>query len=245
MRKAILLAALLPLSAFAQSDGQNVGEAIVSVKQVALKLNEVSAPLGVGDAVKFGGVVSTGAESANVNLFDDGTKLSVGPNSTVAIDKYVYSEGGSGEAALSLTRGTLRLVSGRISGDSVRIDTPNAHIGIRGTRFVLEYQPSSGTLVVVEDGAVAFSSKSGGTVEVARGQASRVTRGDPSAPEAPAAPDVAVVAALNTSVALNAAPALGLSEVAEDVASSASAASASAASTPSADTADYGGDGRY
>jgi len=67
-------------------------------------------------------------------VFLDGTSLTVGPNSVMVIDKFVYDpEKKIGEMALKVERGSLRFVGGIISKKSeVKIDTPSAVMGIRG-----------------------------------------------------------------------------------------------------------------
>src|SRR5215468_6939357 len=78
--------------------------------------------------------VTTKADDRAHLVFLDGTSLTIGPNSEVMIDKYVYSpEKKTGEMALSVQRGTLRFVGGVISKTSeVKVTTPSASIGIRG-----------------------------------------------------------------------------------------------------------------
>jgi hypothetical protein len=67
-------------------------------------------------------------------VFLDGTSLTIGPNSNVVIDKFVYDPNTkTGEMALNVSRGTMRFVGGVISKKSeVKITTPLASMGIRG-----------------------------------------------------------------------------------------------------------------
>ena len=67
-------------------------------------------------------------------LFQDGSALSVGPNSDIVLDKFVYDPGTkTGELSFSATKGIFRFVGGKISKTTpVTIKTPNATIGIRG-----------------------------------------------------------------------------------------------------------------
>src|SRR5437868_2630153 len=57
------------------------------------------------DDVFMAEVIETEDESAIVILFADGSKLTVGENAKLTIDKYVYSAGGSGEAAIKMVKG--------------------------------------------------------------------------------------------------------------------------------------------
>jgi hypothetical protein len=78
--------------------------------------------------------VQTGPEGRAQLLFVDGTALTVGPNSDLVLDEYVYDpDAGSGKIALSATRGVFRIVGGKISkGEPVTLRTPTVTIGVRG-----------------------------------------------------------------------------------------------------------------
>lgn len=94
-------------------------------------------------------------------LFDDGTDMTLGPNTEVTIDEYVYAPGGGGSAAISFGKGVLRMVSGTMPKGSVTIDTPIATIGIRGTTFTLAIPTSSVLRGWVEDGTVTAAPDQG------------------------------------------------------------------------------------
>jgi hypothetical protein len=71
----------------------------------------------------------------------DDTRISLGPDSEVRIDRYVYApgEGGLG-MVLKFVRGAAVYVSGRIAKlapDSIRLETPAAIVGVRGTTLAI------------------------------------------------------------------------------------------------------------
>lgn len=76
---------------------------------------------------------TTAAGSTQV-IFVDRTSLTIGPNSDITIDQYVYNpDAGSGNLAVRMGRGVLRFIGGEIShSDQIRITTPTATLGIRG-----------------------------------------------------------------------------------------------------------------
>lgn len=90
-----------------------------------------------GDEVFRDANVSTREHGSVSMLFDDGTDMTLGPNTDVVIDEYVYAPGGGGQAAISFGKGVLRMVSGTMPKENVTIDTPVATVGIRGTTFTL------------------------------------------------------------------------------------------------------------
>jgi hypothetical protein len=62
----------------------------------------------------------------------DKTNLTVGPSSTIRLDRFVYSGPKQpGTIVLNLAKGTCRLVMGDASKHSYTIVTPTAAIGIR------------------------------------------------------------------------------------------------------------------
>ncbi len=67
-------------------------------------------------------------------LFVDGSALTIGPNSDVVLDEFVYDpDAKTGKLAFSATKGLFRLVGGKISKTTaVTFTTPTAVIGIRG-----------------------------------------------------------------------------------------------------------------
>jgi hypothetical protein len=74
-------------------------------------------------------------------LFADKTTLNVGPNSNLIIDTFLYDPAaGTGEMAVSLTKGALRFVGGQLSHQgAATINTPTATIGIRGGTLTIAY----------------------------------------------------------------------------------------------------------
>ena len=74
--------------------------------------------------------------------FADNSLLSVGPNSTLAVDKFSFNPSThEGQFDASLQRGTLAVVSGKMvkqSPDAMRIRTPASILGVRGTEFVVK-----------------------------------------------------------------------------------------------------------
>ena len=94
----------------------------------------------VGSGVRQADTLVTGPDGAvGVTLADD-TLLSAGPNSVLVIEKFVYEPNQPGSIEAALTKGTLAVVSGRIAKqapDSMRVKTPSAILGVRGTEFVV------------------------------------------------------------------------------------------------------------
>ena len=110
--------------------------------------NGVSIILNNGDNVEKGDVVSSGSDSTLGITFIDGTVFGLSSNARMVLNEMVYDPSGSNNSALlSLVAGTISFVAGETAkhGD-MKIDTPVATMGIRGTAVL--YQ--SPTLVEID-----------------------------------------------------------------------------------------------
>lgn len=98
--------------------------------------------LRVGDPVFQNDLMQTGSTGAVGIIFEDNTILSLGPKSRLAIDGYTFApEQGKLSLLLRLLRGTASYLSGIIgkqAPDAVKFQTPDATIGIRGTKFLVK-----------------------------------------------------------------------------------------------------------
>ncbi len=130
---------------------QEVGRA-AAVNQDAAKSGQV---LAIGAAVIHKERIVTNAHGATQLLFIDQTTLSVGPNSDLVIDEYVFDpDKGVGKMTASLAKGAMRFIGGQITHNgSASVNTPPATIGIRG-----------GVVDISTDGTSTKASNSYGTV---------------------------------------------------------------------------------
>jgi hypothetical protein len=87
----------------------------------------------------------TGADGRiGVTLKDD-TRVSLGPNSEARIDRFVYAPAdGRFGFVFNIVRGVAAYVSGQIAKlapDSIRLETPAAIVGVRGTSLAVRVEP--------------------------------------------------------------------------------------------------------
>ncbi|MGY3485565.1 VCBS repeat-containing protein [Bradyrhizobium sp. USDA 4011] len=102
--------------------------------------NGVSVVLNQGDNVYKGDVVQSGGDSTLGITFIDGTVFGLGPNAKMVLNEMVYDPNGSSNSSLmSLVSGTISFVAGATAkhGD-MKVDTPVATMGIRGTAVLVE-----------------------------------------------------------------------------------------------------------
>ena len=104
----------------------------------------------IGDLVYRGDVVRTGADGRVGINFTDGTSFNISSNAQMALNEFVYEPNGkSNSTTFSLGKGTFTFVAGKIAkSGEMKIDTPVATMGIRGTTPHVE---------ISDDGTVRFS----------------------------------------------------------------------------------------
>jgi hypothetical protein len=98
-------------------------------------------PAQLGQVVFEADTLRTGADGRLGLTLKDDTRLSLGPSSEIRLDRFAYApaEGRLG-FVLNVVRGAAAYVSGRIAKlapDSVRLVTPAAIVGVRGTALVI------------------------------------------------------------------------------------------------------------
>ncbi len=100
----------------------------------------------VGDAVFRNERISTGSTGRVQLQLLDKTSVTVGPNSDLVIDKFVYNPStNTGSMAMRYSKGVFRFVGGRASKDQpVEVNTPTAVIGIRGGILLMRDTPDGG-----------------------------------------------------------------------------------------------------
>lgn len=115
-------------------------------------------------------------------LFVDKTSMTVGPNSDLTIDEYVYDpKAGSGTLVATLGKGAMRFVGGMISHNgNAEIKTSTASIGIRGGVAMF-----NGQNIYVGYGSSTVTS-GGATVSLGAGEFTRTAGG--GAPPTPPGP---------------------------------------------------------
>ncbi|MBR1121990.1 FecR domain-containing protein [Bradyrhizobium lablabi] len=115
----------------------------------------------VGDLVYLGDVVKTAADGKVGLNFTDGSSFNLSSNAHMVLNEFVYDPNGKSNSTLfNLTKGTFTFVAGNVAktGD-MKIDTPVATMGIRGTTPRVE---------ISDDGSVRFSTLIEETARVAK-----------------------------------------------------------------------------
>jgi hypothetical protein len=139
----LLLCALVALPALAGE----AGRVKVSKGEVQIERDGKRLPAPVGAIIQARDTVKTGPDGSVGIMFQDNSLLSAGPNSELVIERFVFdSTTHKGEFDTALKKGTLAVVSGKIvkqSPEAMRVKTPAAIMGVRGTEFVVKVDESA------------------------------------------------------------------------------------------------------
>ena len=130
-----------------QADAGQVGQvATVEGSATVTRGNGAPVPLQVGDPIFKNDTLATSANSTLGVTFDDETTFSLSPNTRIVVSEYVYQQDGSGNAAVfGVVVGTAAFVASQVAktGD-MKITTPIATLGIRGTTGVVDVPQGGG-----------------------------------------------------------------------------------------------------
>lgn len=118
------------------AEGERAGVAAAVNPQAAAYDGQGKGKLiSLGDPVIRNHRIETSAEGLVQILLADGTAFTIGPNSSVVIDNFVYDpKSKTASLTATMTKGALRFIGGKASkkGGNVTINTPIGTAGIRG-----------------------------------------------------------------------------------------------------------------
>jgi hypothetical protein len=132
------VSALLALAAVALIDhaaeAQQVGTAAAVNPAAQARGSGGARTIVIGQSIAHRERIQTTSAGSVQLLFLDKTSMTIGPNSDLAIDEYVYDPASNtGKLAATLSKGVMRFVGGQIShAGNAQVTTPNAVVGIRG-----------------------------------------------------------------------------------------------------------------
>src|SRR5581483_9856307 len=121
--------------------------------------NAEKEPKREGDAIAYQELLETLAKSGLLVRFADGSKLTLGADSRLLVDDFVYDPGDThSKALISLPAGALRYVTGAMPKGQTTIETPTATLVLRGANVAVDAGKED-TLLYVHEGSVSVHSK--------------------------------------------------------------------------------------
>src|ERR1700712_3014370 len=130
-----------------QAVEEPIGNVATVVGTASVVRNNETTPLKVKDDIYLNDVVQTDAKSSLGITFSDATTFNLKANAQITIDSYVYEDGGQNNAGVfDVAKGTAAFVAAAVAktGD-MKITTPTATLGIRGTTGLVEVPENGST----------------------------------------------------------------------------------------------------
>ncbi len=126
--------------------GQVIGHVLKASGTATAIRNGVTVVLNIGDAVLKGDVIQTGSDSSVGITFIDGSAFGMSSDARMVLNEMVFDPGGSSNSSLiSLVQGTITFVAGQTAKNgNMRVETPVATMGIRGTAVLVEIGANNG-----------------------------------------------------------------------------------------------------
>jgi hypothetical protein len=145
MRLVLWLAAILLIaipSTARAADNPPIAQVKTVTGQVVIQRSGRRLPAKIGDPLFEKDIIETGPDGGIGITFVDNTVFSTGPNSQLALDEFQFdSNNFRGSMLADMRQGTLAVVSGDITRSSpgaMKIKTPTAVLGVRGTTFAVQ-----------------------------------------------------------------------------------------------------------
>src|SRR5262249_53755826 len=128
----------------AEGTSPTVGIVKVAEGTAEVQRGDQTLPASPGLTLLEGDVLRTGADGRLGVVLRDDTRVSLGPETEIRIDRFLFAPAqGQLALVLKMARGVAAYVSGRIaklSPDAVRVETPVAIVGVRGTEFAAKVE---------------------------------------------------------------------------------------------------------
>jgi hypothetical protein len=139
---AFILALLAVFGSLANADNSRVAQIKTVAGQAEIVRNGARTAARVGDLLYEKDTIETGPDGSIGITFIDNTVMSSGPDSQIVLEDYKFNSSNfKGSMLADMNRGTVSMISGDIARSSpgaMKVKTPTAILGVRGTRFVVE-----------------------------------------------------------------------------------------------------------
>ncbi|MDP6290162.1 MAG: FecR domain-containing protein [Arenicellales bacterium] len=158
----LLIALLLATPSVGAATPVEIGEVERSVNSVSGAFEEMERMLRQGDRVYHTELIKTGKNSLATLLLDDNTQVSLGADTAVQLDQFIYNpDSTQGAVTLNSARGIFRFLTGLLPSKSYKIKTPVATIGVRGTVFDVWNRKDGSTVILLRHGKVVVNNLQG------------------------------------------------------------------------------------
>ena len=111
--------------------------------------NGIAIELNVGDLIFQGDVVQTRTDSTLAIAFSDGSAFTLNENARMVLNEFVYDPNSTANSAvINLVQGTVSFIAAQVAKTgNMRVETPTATLGIRGTFVTVAVSSVDGNTV--------------------------------------------------------------------------------------------------
>jgi len=145
---------------------QEIESGVIAIASNPIKITNAQGEVRMaktGDKIYLNDTVQTDSQGKTQILLKDQMTISLGPNSQMVVDKFIYDpkEKSKNELSTQIKQGAFKFISGKIASDNkdaMKVSTPKATIAIRGTGVAGDIQPTGTDTIVLLDGQIGVTS---------------------------------------------------------------------------------------
>ncbi|KEA62173.1 hypothetical protein ADIMK_3834 [Marinobacterium lacunae] len=145
LRKTVIILALTLPTLFAHADEASIGTIKTLKGSASIERDGQTVEATLGQEVYSQDSIQTGTDGAIGLLFLDDSRVAIGPNSRIALDRFSFDRNThDGDFNLSMKQGTLSAIAGKLTEKkpgAMTVKTPSAILAVRGTEFSVKVSP--------------------------------------------------------------------------------------------------------
>ena len=134
------LGLFLLLPVFGAQAADRIGKIKIASGEVSITRDGVEIAAESGAELFESDVITTGANSAVGMTFADNSRVSLGPDSSLELEKFAHQKGAKDGFDLRIRHGSLTAASGEIAKTrplAMRVLMPTTVLGVKGTEFAV------------------------------------------------------------------------------------------------------------
>ncbi|WP_419770236.1 MAG: FecR domain-containing protein [Candidatus Marinarcus sp.] len=178
MKKILILLTLFSVFLFA-----NVAKVVAFKGDAFIIRDNKEIKLELGSIILKNDAIKTQDNTKVQIIFTDNTIITVGKNSQLNVNNYIYDEQNKEyNANFGLLKGTFRTITGKIgkiAPNKFKLSSKTSSIGIRGTQILSNIQISGDTIFCTEGQIDIVSKTTGETVTLTAGEFIQIKEGSP------------------------------------------------------------------
>jgi hypothetical protein len=144
------------------SFAQEIESGVIAIASNPIKITNAQGEVRIaktGDKIYLNDTIQTDSQGKTQILLKDQMTISLGPNSQMVVDKFVYDpkEKSKNELSTQIQKGTFKFISGKIASDNkdaMKVSIPKATIAIRGTAVAGNIDPNGASTIILLHGAI-------------------------------------------------------------------------------------------